>query len=144
MVNYKYLTGIFILAVFMLPLACSDSEQNETSKLEKAGNEHHHSENEMQDVIYYTCPMKEHKHVSSDKPGKCTECQMALVAAVESKTDSTDYYGCPMKSHSHIRSDKPGVCPDCGMDLKSVPVDPGWGFKSPLRYNKNKGLRQML
>ena len=68
-------------------------------------------------IIYYTCPMDEHKHVHSDKPGKCTECDMALVPGVITQMDKAEYYGCPMLIHSHIRSEAPGKCAECGMEL---------------------------
>jgi ssDNA-binding Zn-finger/Zn-ribbon topoisomerase 1 len=70
--------------------------------------------------IYYTCPNPEHKKVGSEKPGKCPECQMDLVAAVEGTAEDHDYYGCPMATHSDVRSDKPGVCAECGMDYKPL------------------------
>ena len=31
----------------------------------------------------YTCPMESHKHIVSDKPGKCPECEMTLVPTSE-------------------------------------------------------------
>ncbi len=71
-------------------------------------------------VIYYTCPMKSHKHVHSAEPGKCEECGMALVAGVVTSEEHKEFYGCPMEVHSHVRSDKPGVCEDCGMKLKPM------------------------
>ncbi len=55
--------------------------------------------------ITYTCPM--HPEITSNKPGKCPKCGMALV---EKKT-----YICPM--HPDVVSDKPGKCAKCGMDL---------------------------
>jgi hypothetical protein len=69
-------------------------------------------------IIYYTCPMEDHKHVHSDKPGKCHECGMALVAAVLTTEDKADFYGCPMEAHSYVRTDISGKCPQCGMELK--------------------------
>ena len=61
--------------------------------------------------------MDQHKHISSDKPGDCSECGMKLVAANETSKDSAEYYGCPMPSHSHIRHDEPGKCEECNMEL---------------------------
>jgi len=60
----------------------------------------------------YTCPM--HPDVTSDKPGKCPKCGMALKASV--KTTTT--YACPM--HPEVTSDKPGKCSKCGMALKPI------------------------
>ncbi|NQU28701.1 MAG: hypothetical protein HQ528_10460 [Candidatus Marinimicrobia bacterium] len=71
-------------------------------------------------LIYYTCPMKSHKHIHSTEPGKCKECGMKMVAAVVTTADQSDFYGCPMEAHSHLRSDKPGVCESCGMKLKPM------------------------
>jgi predicted RNA-binding Zn-ribbon protein involved in translation (DUF1610 family) len=62
----------------------------------------------------YVCPM--HADVTSDKPGECPKCGMALV---EQKMDMSDKaaasYTCPM--HAEVVSDKPGECPKCGMKL---------------------------
>jgi len=71
-------------------------------------------------VIYYTCPMDEHKHVHGAEGGQCTECSMALVPAVTTTTDKMEYYGCPMEAHSHVRQDEAGTCEDCGMKLKPM------------------------
>lgn len=71
-------------------------------------------------VIYYTCPMEEHSDVHSSEPGKCPECGMDLVAAVETSEETAEFYGCPMEEHSHVRSAGPGSCPECGMDLKPM------------------------
>ncbi len=85
----------------------------------------------------YTCAM--HPKVTSDKPGKCPECGMKLMAKKMSekmmmKHDSTKMkmkhdkmmkhndmkakkmtYTCTM--HPKVTSDKPGKCPECGMKL---------------------------
>lgn len=71
-------------------------------------------------VIYYTCPMEEHKHVHSAKAGKCPECNMDLVAAVITTEDKMEFYGCPMEEHSHVRSENPGECAECDMTLKPM------------------------
>jgi hypothetical protein len=71
-------------------------------------------------IYYYTCPMGEHKHVGSDKPGDCSECGMKLVAAMPADSANAEYYGCPMYQHSHIRHKEPGKCEECGMDLKAM------------------------
>jgi Cu+-exporting ATPase len=61
----------------------------------------------------YFCPMCD--GVTSDKPGACPKCGMALernpayVAAA---------YTCPM--HPEVRQDHPGACPICGMALEPV------------------------
>jgi hypothetical protein len=34
-------------------------------------------------LLYYTCPMPEHSHVHSDKPGKCPLCGMTLIPIME-------------------------------------------------------------
>jgi len=68
---------------------------------------------EQKEGVQYTCPMKEHADVVSDKPGKCPKCGMDLVA----KETAVTKYTCPMKEHSDVVSDKPGKCPKCGMEL---------------------------
>jgi len=71
-------------------------------------------------LIYYTCPMAEHKHIHSAQPGQCPDCGMELVAGVVTSEDKMDYYGCPMLTHSYVRSDTAGTCADCGMELKPM------------------------
>ena len=71
-------------------------------------------------LIYYTCPMEEHKHVHSAEPGDCPDCGMKLVAGVVTSEDKMEYYGCPMLTHSHVRSDSAGTCAECGMELKPM------------------------
>ena len=60
----------------------------------------------------YTCPM--HSDVTSDKPGKCPKCGMALKPVVK----TTASFACPM--HPEVTGDKPGTCSKCGMALKPV------------------------
>jgi len=62
--------------------------------------------------IIYRCPM--HPEVTSDKPGKCPKCGMALKASGK----TTTIYACPM--HPEVTSDKPGKCSKCGMALKAT------------------------
>lgn len=73
-----------------------------------------------ENLIYYTCPMPNHKAVHSDQPGECPECGMKLVEAVVTDTTDMQFWGCPMPSHSHVRLDKAGDCPECGMKLKPM------------------------
>lgn len=90
----------------------------------------------------FVCPM--HSDITSDQPGKCSICGMALEAKTDMPMDhsqmdhgSMDHgaqmnaaptqqsaipeangtqYVCPM--HADVTSDKPGECPICGMDLE--------------------------
>ena len=71
-------------------------------------------------LIYYTCPMVEHKHIHSGEPGTCSECGMTLVAGVTTTEEKGEYYGCPMLIHSHVRQDSSGTCDECGMKLKPM------------------------
>lgn len=75
-------------------------------------------------LIYYTCPMTEHKHIHSPEPGECPECQSALVKGVVTAEDKLEYWGCPMLIHSHIRHDTPGRCAECKMELKPMRLVP--------------------
>ena len=52
--------------------------------------------------------------VTSDKPGSCLKCGMALEPELHPVT-KTEYF-CPM--HPEVVSDKPGSCPKCGMALE--------------------------
>jgi FtsP/CotA-like multicopper oxidase with cupredoxin domain len=58
----------------------------------------------------YTCPM--HPAVVTDKPGRCPECGMKLLASAAPVANS---YTCPM--HPEVVSDNPSRCPECGMKL---------------------------
>lgn len=60
----------------------------------------------------YFCPMD--PEVTSDKPGSCPKCGMALEPELLPAT-KTEYF-CPM--HPEVVSDKPGSCPKCGMALE--------------------------
>jgi len=108
----KYFTLLIFFVVMATQYACSENQEQTNGNSDKSMDTHLNSKAmhvEKNKAIYYTCPMPEHKKIADDKPGKCSKCQMDLVAAVESKADSCDFYGCPMKSHSHVRTDKPGV-----------------------------------
>ena len=61
----------------------------------------------------YTCPM--HPEVRSEKPGKCTKCDMELVPTHRHMSPAQTDYTCPM--HPEVHSPKPGRCPKCGMEL---------------------------
>lgn len=105
-----------------------NQKQDETMKMDSGDMQMHDGNMDMPDQsmgkneahVYYTCPMETHKHVHSNKPGDCPECEMKLVEAVTTDAEHADFYGCPMESHSHIRSDKPGKCDECGMTLKPM------------------------
>ena len=63
----------------------------------------------------YSCPM--HPDITSDEPGKCSKCGMALNLSKKEqlKWEVVKLYSCSM--HTEIVSDKPGKCSKCGMDL---------------------------
>lgn len=62
----------------------------------------------------YVCPM--HPQVTSDKPGACPNCGMALELVRPQAAKTTVVYTCPM--HPEIEQDHPGSCPKCGMALE--------------------------
>ncbi len=116
-----------LLVVALGLLACGEKKTAEKqTKLEALQSV---TANEMSESIkgdkamYYTCPMESHKHVHSQKAGKCPECGMNLVAVVEANESNKDFYGCPMPIHSHVRSEKPGKCDECGMDLMPMHLE---------------------
>ena len=114
------LTLILISGAFYL-FSCGEKTDTKTaSSVDKMQNPDTMTGMQENEVIYYTCPMEEHKHIHSDKAGKCPECNMDLVAAVNASEENTEYYGCPMESHSHIRHEKSGKCEECGMELKPM------------------------
>ena len=71
-------------------------------------------------LIYYSCPMEEHKHIHSMKPGECSICGMKMKAGVITTEEKMEYWGCPMEIHSHIRQDEPGTCDLCMMKLQPM------------------------
>lgn len=62
----------------------------------------------------YVCPM--HPEVTSDKPGACPKCGMALEPEMPAAPHTKVEYTCPM--HPEIVRDEPGNCPICGMALE--------------------------
>ncbi len=63
----------------------------------------------------YFCPMC--PGISSDAPGICPQCGMALESATVLPHSKT-HYTCPM--HPEVIRDDPGECPICGMALEPV------------------------
>lgn len=113
---------LILVSIALFLFACGQKEEAKT--------EHKHHDHEMKEspsarmaeekVIYYTCPMAEHKQVHSAQPGQCPDCGMELVAGVITTEEMMEYYGCPMLTHSYVRSDTAGTCADCGMELKPM------------------------
>lgn len=68
----------------------------------------------------YYCPMCE--GVTSDVPGDCPKCGMALERNPAFHGETKALWTCPM--HPQIEQDHPGDCPICGMalELKSPPA----------------------
>jgi hypothetical protein len=65
-------------------------------------------------IVSYTCPM--HPQETSDKPGKCSKCGMALtLSKKELMKAGVVKYACTM--HPEVISDKPGECAKCGRNL---------------------------
>ncbi|MES2331083.1 MAG: heavy metal-binding domain-containing protein [Bacteroidota bacterium] len=65
-------------------------------------------------IVSYTCPM--HPQETSDKPGKCSKCGMALnLSKKELMKAGVVKYACTM--HPEVTSDKPGQCSKCGKNL---------------------------
>ena len=63
----------------------------------------------------YSCPM--HHDVVSNRPGKCTKCNMDLTLSKKEqmKKDVVKIYTCPM--HTEVISNKSGKCPVCNSNL---------------------------
>ena len=79
-----------------------------------SGNQHAtpHADRPPGDGTGYHCSMC--SGVTSDAPGACPRCGMALVPDLP-QAASSPLYICPM--HPEIQRDQPGSCPKCGMDL---------------------------
>ncbi|KAA3656335.1 MAG: hypothetical protein DWQ10_15600 [Calditrichaeota bacterium] len=107
-----------LLAVLVLT-ACQQKQDQDTEKM-IPGEMKQEMTASGEKVIYYTCPMEEHKNMHSAEPGKCSECGMALVAGVVTTEEKMEYYGCPMLTHSHVRQAEAGKCAECGMFLKPM------------------------
>jgi Cu(I)/Ag(I) efflux system membrane fusion protein len=69
----------------------------------------------------YSCPM--HPSVTSDKPGKCSQCGMDMLKSPKEKMkmETMKTYTCPM--HPEVKSAKAGKCDKCGMDLMRSPKE---------------------
>lgn len=65
--------------------------------------------------VQYSCPM--HPEVVSDKPGKCSKCNMDLTLSKKEqmKAEVTKTYTCPI--HKEFVSDHAGTCPKCKKQL---------------------------
>ncbi|MCZ6885605.1 MAG: heavy metal-binding domain-containing protein, partial [Alphaproteobacteria bacterium] len=76
----------------------------------------------------YICPMC--PGVSSDTPGTCPKCGMALEPAHPVQPAAATVYSCPM--HPEVTKDAPGECPICGMALEATTVAAEEGPNSEL------------
>jgi Cu(I)/Ag(I) efflux system membrane fusion protein len=69
----------------------------------------------------YRCPM--HPQITSEDPGECPICHMALEPIPAEAAAPDALYRCPM--HPQITAHEPGQkCPICGMDLEKVEEQP--------------------
>src|SRR5215207_2189031 len=66
-------------------------------------------------VTQYSCPM--HPGVTSDKPGKCSKCNMDLSMSKKEqmKKEVVKLYTCPM--HAKVVNNGPGTCAKCSSKL---------------------------
>ena len=81
-----------------------------TSLISCTSNKKQETENLEQKIVYGCCDSC--PEVSSDRPGNCPKCGMAL----KEKKEEPKKYVCEMFCDSLV-FDKPGVCPVCKMDL---------------------------
>ncbi len=81
---------------------------------------HEHHGGATKPAAQYVCPM--HPEVTSDKPGACPKCGMALEPARPTAARKV-IYTCPM--HPEIERDAPGACPKCGMALEPKTIEAG-------------------
>ncbi|MCA9735523.1 hypothetical protein KC799_25530 [candidate division KSB1 bacterium] len=110
---------VFALLAVIALAACQEKQDQDTHKMDP-GEMKQEMTASGEKVIYYTCPMEEHKQIHSAEPGKCSECGMELVAGVVTTEDKMEYWGCPMLAHSHVRQAEAGKCAECGMFLKPM------------------------
>ncbi len=64
-----------------------------------------------------------HPDVTSDVPGDCPKCGMALERNAASARRGAAIYTCPM--HPEVQQDHPGDCPKCGMPLEPMNLGSG-------------------
>jgi len=129
----KILLTALIIGLFTVTVA--QAQNNDETKAKK----------EMKKEASYTCSM--HPDEKSNKPGKCSQCGMALVMIdmekgnmdhgkmnhdhmkngnmdmnkMEKKSGDMDNgYMCPMKCEGEKAYAEAGNCPKCGMGLKKV------------------------
>ena len=114
------ITPIIILGLILAACGKTDDHAGHNHAMADMKKETNAKVEETERVIYYTCPMDEHKHVHAREPGNCTECGMAMVAGVITSEEKMEYWGCPMEAHAHVRLDAAGTCEDCGMQLKPM------------------------
>ena len=69
----------------------------------------------------YFCPMD--PEITSDRPGACPKCGMALEQNPTWTQTEKVIYTCPM--HPQVQQDHPGNCPICGMALEPKPGTAG-------------------
>jgi len=115
----RYFSTMIILVV--LVAACGGKQ--EPSHSDHDGHMHGAVTAKMVDeerLIYYSCPMQEHKHIHSMEPGECSICGMEMKAGVITTEEKMEFWGCPMEVHSHIRQDAPGTCELCMMKLQPM------------------------
>jgi transcription initiation factor IIE alpha subunit len=69
----------------------------------------------LQHTKLYACP--KHADVTSNQPGKCPKCGMALIQATKEqmKEGVMKNYSCPV--HQEVSKHDPGKCPICGKKL---------------------------
>jgi uncharacterized paraquat-inducible protein A len=85
-------------------------------------------------IVSYTCPM--HPEETSDKPGKCAKCGMALnLSKKELMKAGVVKYVCTM--HPEVTSEQPGKCSKCGMTLnlskkEQMKMEVMNGYKCPM------------
>ena len=96
---------------------CGDDQAAASSGCDgRNGGHSHHASADVKPsaAAKYFCPMCE--GVTSDKPGSCPKCGMALERNPAWKAERKVIYTCPM--HPQIEQDHPGNCPICGMTLE--------------------------
>lgn len=85
-------------------------------------------------IVGYVCPM--HPEETSDKPGKCAKCGMALnLSKKELMKAGAVKYVCTM--HPEVTSEQPGKCSKCGMTLnlskkEQMKMEVMNGYKCPM------------
>ena len=90
----------------------------------------------------WKCPMEECKVTGQDKAGRCTVCNMNLVAETVTVFDVVAWAPCGMRQCGGVEG-KDGRCPECGMRVRAATVAEVLTWKCPMEECKVTGEKEL-